>query len=71
MMGEEIKRGDLLRDNDPRMPNRVLGVIGFDNKGRAIACRADGSGKVCIALRRIYIDEKPRRTGFSRVDGQP
>lgn len=62
-----IKKGDIIRDNDPGMRGRVLAVIGFDAKGRAIAVRADGSGQTRIRLDRIYGDGKPRRSGFSLV----
>jgi hypothetical protein len=67
-MSEEIKRGDLVRDNDPRMPNRVLGVIGFDHKGRAIAATRDGRIKTRISLERIFTDGKARKYGFNRVE---
>lgn len=63
----QIRIGAEIRDNDPRMQDRVLGIIGFDPQGRAIACQKNGRGKVRILLSRIYTDGKPRRSGFSLV----
>ena len=57
--------GDQIKDNDPRMPNRVLvvtdvlpnGVVAKDKTGREFG----------YLRRRIYTDDKPRKSGFSRV----
>lgn len=59
----QIKSGDKLRDNDPRMPNRVLTVIGVFPK--KVAALSPVGREVTISLSRIYTDGKARRTGFS------
>jgi hypothetical protein len=60
-----IKVGDKLRDNDPRMPNRVLTVHQVLPNGVAVK---NSIGRVFLILRRrIYTDGKPRRSGFDLV----
>ena len=62
----ELKVGDKIKDNDPRMGGkRVLEIIEvLPNVVRAV----NGAGKVRAYLRHsIYTDGKPRRTGFSLV----
>lgn len=62
----ELKVGDKLRDNDPRMQHRSLltivrilpnGVLADDLSGRCFA----------LLRRRIHTDGKPRRGGFDLV----
>ncbi|WP_421991673.1 hypothetical protein [Roseococcus sp.] len=64
-----LEIGDRLRDNDPRMPGRILTVVDFvDVSGiRMAACRT-GARNVKVSLTRIFLDDKERRTGFSRVN---
>lgn len=66
-MSDLLCVGDRIKDNDPRMPDRVLmvinisvlsGVYAQDRHGRCNWYRRD----------RIFTDSKPRRTGFSRVE---
>ena len=62
----ELKVGDRIKDNDPRMgENRVLEIIEvLPNVVRAV----DSMGKVRRYLRKaIHTDGKTRRTGFSLV----
>ena len=62
-----IKCGDLLRDNDPRMPNRKLIVIKQD--GRIVICRELGTGKrIKLSVDRVFTDGKPRRYGMNLVE---
>jgi len=61
----ELKVGDRIKDNDPRMPNRVLKVTEITaTRVKAI----DAYHVASIELRRIYTDGKPRRSGFSKVE---
>ena len=61
----ELKIGDKMKDNDPRMGDRVLEITEILPNGvRAV----DGQGKVRIYLRhRIYLDGKPRHSGFNLI----
>ena len=61
----ELKVGDKIKDNDPRMSDRVLEIIEvLPNGVRAV----NSVGKVRWYLRKaIHTDGKPRRTGFSLV----
>jgi hypothetical protein len=69
----ELKVGDRIKDNDPRMLNRVLTVtrIWWPLSGDPLEAKAiadDGVGRPYpILLRRIYTDGKPRKSGFSLV----
>jgi hypothetical protein len=62
----ELKVGDKLRDQDPRMSHRAQltithilpnGVQAENGRGQAVT----------ILRRRIYTDGKPRRNGFALV----
>jgi hypothetical protein len=63
-----LTAGARIRDNDPRMPNRVLQVTGFD--GEYVFARF-GPGfpdrMTRIRRDRVYTDGKPRRSGWSVV----
>ena len=66
-----IKAGDRIKDNDPRMPNRVL-VVKCISSNALWVVRAEEVGnpkarEIRIARHRIYTDDKPRRSGFSVV----
>ncbi|MGA0608879.1 hypothetical protein [Caldimonas sp. KR1-144] len=66
-MSTELKPGDRIKDNDPRMPGRVLtitdilpnGVVARDARGREFG----------YLRRRIHTDGKPRKSGFSLIKG--
>lgn len=66
-----MKVGDKLKDNDPRMANRVLTItaIGVVSTNGIESVRAKGRAgpEVRISTRRIYSDGKPRRSGFDLV----
>ncbi len=65
----ELKVGDKIKDNDPRMgESRVLGIIEILPNGvRAV----DSIGRVRKYLRKaIHTDGKARRTGFSLVSNK-
>lgn len=76
-MTRELKVGDRIKDNDPRMRNRgALTVIRLwfptnparaADDGKAI-CEDNVCRQYAILLRRIHTDGKPRRGGFSLVD---
>lgn len=61
----ELKIGDKLKDNDPRMPNRVLTIAEVLPNG--VMCFTHANRTTMILRRRIYTDGKPRRSGFSLV----
>lgn len=57
-----------LRDNGPRMPERVLKVTGFDGEYVFAKLRPGLPGKLTrIRRERIYTDGKPRKSGWSLV----
>ena len=66
-----MKIGDKLKDNDPRMANRVLTItaIGVVNTSGAESVRAKGrcGPEVRISTKRIFTDGKRRRYGFDLV----
>lgn len=54
--------GDKIKDNDPRMGNRVLTIIEILPNGVAAK---DRMGRIRLYLRKhIHTDGKPRRGGF-------
>lgn len=59
----EIHAGDLIQDNDRRMSGRTLMVVNPDGE-RIVAVDTSGR-RFKIARKRIYLDEKVRRTGFN------
>lgn len=63
----ELRIGDKLKDNDPRMGNRVLTVIDFTVDGQRVMLR-DSMGTVYRhKMSRVYTDGKPRKSGLSLV----
>lgn len=65
---EYINPGMKIKDNDPRMTNRIL--IVEEVSGRFVYCRntIPSFPKVRISKNRIFTDGKPRRYGFSVVE---
>lgn len=60
-----LKIGDKLRDNDPRMSGRTLTITEVLPNGVAAV---DSRGRTFLYLReRIHTDGKPRRSGLSLV----
>ncbi len=70
MTNRELKVGDRIKDNDPRMRHdRVLTILELLPNG---VYAEDSRGRVYpILLRRIYTDGKPRRSGFSLCEESP
>ena len=58
--------GDLIRSNDPRMAGCMNHEVFTIGDYRALARQPSGE-VVCVALSRIHLDGKPRRSGWSRV----
>ena len=64
-----IKPGDIIKDNDPRENGRTLTVEHIEG-GYAHCCRRSlrpTHRRTRIRLDRIYTDDKPRKSGFSRI----
>lgn len=63
---------DTIRDNDPRMPGRTLRIVDFEadendsRKVRAV-CTSGRGRDVRILVSRIFMDDKPRRSGWTLV----
>lgn len=66
MNDDRLNVGDILKDNDPRMPlTRALTVVKLLTNYVSVK---DHAGRVFqLARKRIYTDEKQRRTGFTRI----
>lgn len=64
-----INVGDRIKDNDPRMPGRVLTVAEID-LDRVVAKNMLGH-RYRILRRRIFVDGKVRRRGFDLVVPPP
>jgi len=81
MKTENIKIGDRIADNDPRMPGRVLKVVEVKIGGSRTPIGRSSRTKLAdlviaedgirrrhkIRINRIFDDGKPRRGGFSLV----
>lgn len=63
-MSEELKVGDRIKDNDPRMGHRVLTIESIDVRYVSAGTKYR---QFRILRSRIFTDDKPRRTGFSRI----
>ena len=61
-----MKIGQKIKDNDPRVGNRILKIIDFD--GDYVIAKQGGLHSVRIRNDRIYTDGKPRRNGFTLID---
>jgi hypothetical protein len=67
-MSETIKVGDWIKDNDPRIPDRVLEVTELLPNGVVASMRGKpGTGQTTIRLDRIKCDGKSRRYGWNLV----
>lgn len=63
-MTPTIRIGDVIRDNDPRMPGRFL-VVKEVEATCVWAQATRGTGKFHrVSLKRIHTDGKPRKSGF-------
>lgn len=64
----QIKAGDKLKDNDPRMVGRELVVLEVgDTRVQCQHAKYPSFPKVWIRIDRIHTDGKPRRSGFDLV----
>ena len=76
-MSEKIKKGDTIRDNDPRMRRWTLsGYIERDLKVMEVlpngVAAKDSAGKIRLYLMKsIHTDGKPRKSGFSLLPAPP
>lgn len=62
----ELRIGDKIKDNDPRMgQNRVLTIIEIRPNG--VVAEDYPSRAVGILRKRIFTDGKPRKYGFNRI----
>ena len=65
----EITYGSRIKDNDPRMPNRVLQVTGFEGDYVFASIRAGQKNRLTkIRKDRIHTDGKPRRSGWLLIE---
>jgi hypothetical protein len=66
---KEITYDSRIKDNDLRMPNRMLQVTGFEGD-YVFASVRPGQTKRLTKIRRdrIHCDGKPRRSGWSLVE---
>ena len=66
-MKTELKIGMIVKDNDPREPDRMMVIVGFDDKGRAILRTnlRSMAHETRASDNRIQTDGKPRRSGRS------
>jgi len=60
-----IKVGDKLKDNDPRVGNRILTVREIGHG--FVEAKAPSGRIVSIRTDRIHTDGKPRRSGFDLI----
>lgn len=64
-MTPTIRIGDVIRDNDPRMPGRFLEVVNVYSKFVSAGNpRATVPSYEFVPIKRIHTDGKPRKSGF-------
>lgn len=65
-MTNQLICGARIKDNDPRMPNRVLVVTRVGNtRVSAQLGLHDGTGQARISKKYIHLDDKVRRSGWT------
>lgn len=62
---ETLKVGQKIKDNDPRVANRVLTILEILPNG--VRAQREGRAPVTLLRRRIYTDGKPRRNGYDVI----
>lgn len=71
MTDTPLQRGDIIQDNDPREPGRRLEILAFcygvKVRVRAAFPGRGRQGETYIRVDRIFLDSKPRKSGWSRV----
>ena len=65
--GREMKIGEKIKDNDPRVGKRILKIIDFD--GDYVIAKQGDLHSVRIRKDRIYSDGKARKNGFTLIGG--
>ncbi len=67
----EMKVGQIFKDNDPRMTRHVLIIDVYPGEARYHPCTKDGKATSLTTATsrtdRFYFDGKPRKSGFSFV----
>lgn len=66
-----MKIGDKIKDNDPRVGDRILEITGFEDGKfgeKRVLAKTPFGATVKIMMRRIHTDGKPRRSGFDLVE---
>lgn len=66
-MGSELKVGDRVRDNDPRMTPRTLIVDRIDGERVWLRGNLARQAQTIISRNRIFTDGKTRRSGWSVI----
>ena len=67
-MNHELKVGDRIKDNDPRMNGRVVQITRISGLCAFYDRRPFGSEReYSVRLTRIHTDGKPRKSGFSLI----
>jgi len=67
-MTRELKVGDRIKDNDPRMGGRVLTICAVALSGDYVRARDSIGFERMYMTSRIYMDSKPRRRGFTLLE---
>ena len=72
-MAKDLNVGDIIQDNDPRMPGRKLTITDFEGGDERdvmavyAICDTKHREGIRINVARIFTDGKARRYGFNRV----
>ena len=59
--------GQKIKDNDPRMGNRILTIVGFVQGYRVLA-EDNSKRKFRIRESRVFTDGKPRKYAFNLLE---
>lgn len=62
-----LQVGMFIRDNDPRMPSRILEVMSISEKGRVTGKARMGLDETCINIKYIFLTNQPRKSAWSVV----
>lgn len=62
----ELKVGDMIRDNDPRMKYRLRYQVSLISSTHVYA-NLSALDEVRVKREKVYTDDKPRRSGWSLV----
>ena len=78
LLANIMKINDIIKDNDPRVGNRLLIIESFDGPDHVRARRILSDGRrnsypkkgFRIAIKRIHTDGKKRKSGFSLANAE-